>query len=155
MSSYRYILRVGIPATDLRILRDAFEDEPLSLREILGEATFQQQLDDLSLVVDLQVPEPWENFSRDIEVLSVYLAAPVSGVEIRVAGSDTEGWRWIGMKGEVVRVPLTLSLEQDGSVEIVGVDGERLAKMLPTMPRWAQSLFAPRVPRLYEAAAAV
>jgi len=143
---FRYLLEIDVPATDVRVLLDALEDEPMELWERLGAAEIRRQLAEFAISVDESTPERWERFDRDVEMLSTYLAAPVVGTEIRI--DDTrepallEGWRIIGRGGEVVRIALDLSLTDDGGININGASVDELAAQLPDFPRWAQSLLA-------------
>lgn len=144
--THRYLLHVDIPATDARVLRDAFEGEPLSLPTRIGDDELKRQLDELQLNVDLETTEPWDDFVRDIEILSTYLAAPVVATELIVGPgvNEVSGSRIIGRGGEVVRVALEVTQGEDG-IEITGEDREQLARDLPSFPRWAQSVLAPRL----------
>lgn len=141
---YRYVLHVDIPATDVRVLLDAFEGEALELKDHLGEAELQRQLHSSVLSLDTVFPTRWAGLESDLEILSTYLAAPVVATEVvERAHGVSEAWRLIAHRGEVVRV----ALELDDSHGILGEDVDELVRQLPALPRWAQSLLAPRIPR--------
>lgn len=145
---YRYILHVDIPATDVRVLLDALDDEPLELAVQLGKEELRRQLESSVLSVDTQSEKRWDKLDADLEILSTYLAAPVVAIELVIDGAAAHGHRILARQGEVVRVALELAQTEDGSVDIVGEDIDKLTAQLSGLPRWAQSLLAPRIPRV-------
>ncbi len=148
MGDFRYLLSAEIPATSLRRVRDALRDEPLSLRDRIGSDELARQLDEFKLCVDLAFDEEWGELVADIEILSTYLPSPVIGTEIHAAAhSDPRGWRLLGRAGEVVRIALDVVRLPDGTIEVIGENEEQLRAQLATLPRWAQSLLAPRLKR--------
>lgn len=143
--SYRYLVHIDVPATHAAVLRDALQDEPLSMGSVLGAEELQRQLDELTISIDVVRDARWDELDSDIEILSTYLAAPVLATEVAV-GPDVHAWRLIGRAGEVVRVKLDVARDADGTIDIRGENLEGLAMQLPTLPRWAQSLLAQRLP---------
>ena len=141
-----YALHVDIPATDVRVLMDALDGEQLGLTTELGEDELRQQIEAGALMIDARAETRWTWLEQDLEVLSRYLAAPLVAREIAV-GDDVRGWRILARGGEVVRIPLAIARADDGQLEVTGENIEELTRQLPDMPRWAQSLLAPRVPR--------
>ena len=81
---WRYSLRVEIPATDAAILVDALEGEPFGLRARLGAEELQRQIKELVLTVQAASARRWEDFAKDIEILSVYIVGHIVGCEIHV-----------------------------------------------------------------------
>jgi hypothetical protein len=138
--TYRYELHVEVPPTEAAVLSDALEGEDLSLRDRLGEPVFRAQLAAEEIAIDEVVEAPWVEFAHDIEVLSTYLSVLIRGREIIVSheGGATlvSGALFLGRRGELVRLPLSLSW--DASHEKVvdhGVD-EAAARKLDDLPDW-------------------
>jgi hypothetical protein len=133
------MLRADIPATDVQVILDALDGEPLSLAEAIGDEELRRRIRGGTLSVDLATDTPFD-LGHDVEVLSTYLAAPVVATEIAI-GDRVIAERIVGRGGETVRVPLD-TVWSDGELEIMGENEEALERALPTMPRWAQSLLA-------------
>lgn len=147
-SEYRYLLDVDVPATDVLVVLDALDGEQLELSRRLGASEVRRQLDNFRLQVDYTTPDRLV-LERDIEILSTYLAAPVSATEIAIDKTHDppalQAWRVLGRNGEVVRIELDVAWTDDGTVDIAGANQDTLAEQMPALPGWAQSLLALRM----------
>ncbi len=147
MTRHQYQVHADVPATDVMVLLDALDGERLELTERLGAGELERQIESFTIDVDHTWPTRWAALDQDLEVLSRYLAAPMSATEVIVPDAGpASGSRLLAWHGEVVRFPLKVHRTHDGVV-IDGEDLEALAIALPRMPGWAQSLLAPRLPR--------
>ena len=142
--TYRYQLTADIPPTELAKVKDALAGEPLALADLVGAQELQRQLDALRVSVDVVRSQRWTAFPKDIEILSTYLSTTVVATEIESGPERVRAWRHIGRGGEVVMIALDAERTPDGSLDVRGENQEALAMQLPDLPRWAQSMLAPR-----------
>jgi hypothetical protein len=150
---WRYLLHVEIHPTDAAVLRDALEDEPFGLKKRLGAAEIDRQIDAFEISVDAQSLERWDDFDKDIEILSVYLSEYIEGTEIQV--EPTKGapvlhaWKIVGRRGEVVRLEREVSWDEQSIV----VGEEELAplkKRWASFPEWVRDAMRLKHPHLRE-----
>jgi hypothetical protein len=143
-SPYRYELHVEIPATDAAVLVDALEGEPFGLGKRLGADELNRQIRELELSVRTTSSQRWDDFEKDIEILSIYLPQFIEGREIHVdAGAvppKVEGWKIVGHRGETERLRLDVSWdEESGAVVGGGDDIADIERRWSTLPSWMQS----------------
>jgi hypothetical protein len=141
---YRYVLHVEIPATEVAILVDALDGEAFSLRDRIGRAELLRQLESGELAVDATSEERWPGFQKDIETLSVYLSAPLSGREMRVEPGPSapvvEGWLVLALRGASERVALDIAWDEatESPVER-GIDKEAARTRWKALPAWVRA----------------
>ena len=144
MPIYHYRMLVDIHGTDVRILRDALDGEPLRLAEVIGSEALEAQIADFALDIDTQTEERWSWLDDDLAILSTYLPGRLEALEVIVDGDALSGTRHIAHRGEVVQVPLLLSRTADG-IRVDGADGESLADSFQSLPGWARTALAAHV----------
>ncbi len=150
---FLYRLHVDIEPTDAPVLRDALEDEPFGLRYRIGQHALNRQLSEYELSVNAHSSQRWDDFDKDIEVLSVYLSQYIVGYEMQVrptAGAPLlDGWKVVGCRGEVVR--LLIGLEWNAREEQVVIHQEDIAdltKRWEQLPEWLRNAMRLKYPRL-------
>jgi hypothetical protein len=149
---YLYELRVEISATDAAVLVDAIEGEPLGLRTRIGAAEIERQIRELELSVAARSDARWDDFEKDLEILSVYLAQDIVGLEVHVtpgaSGDAVEAYRIVGHRGETARLRLDLAPDPKTG-ELTGAENlAELARRWPTLPEWIRSAMRNKHPTL-------
>jgi hypothetical protein len=148
-----YKLHLEIHPTDAAVLRDALEDEPFGLRKRMGAAALNRMIEAFDIHIDSTSAERWEDFEKDIEILSIYLSEYISGTEIQV--EPTKGapilhaWKIVGRRGEVVRLELEASW--DGKEVVLGEEEiGPLEKRWASFPEWVRDAMRLKHPHLRE-----
>lgn len=148
---YRYHLDVEVPATEVAVLVDAMEGEPLSMKARVGWTTLKNQLvTDQRITVDMLGDEAWADFENDIRILSNYLSEPIVGREVYVEpGEDRplmQGWLVIGYRGETARVPLSFSWSRRALAFVDhGVAKNELDPPWDELPPWVKDAIGPEL----------
>jgi len=150
---FRYRMRVDVEPVDARMLRDALEDEPFGLRERYGMAEIERQLGEHELVVSTSSTERWEDFTSDLEIVSVYLSQYVVGHEIEV--TPTKGapilnaWKIVACRGESVRLDCDVLWDhRQGRVELHDENLEGIVERWSELPEWLRNALRLKYPRL-------
>ncbi len=149
---FRYQLDVEIEPVDMRVVRDALEDEPFGLRERYGPEEIERQLQDFGLRFNTSSTDRWSDFDADIEILSVYLSQYIVGYEIEV--SPTAGapkltaWKIVGCRGETVRLDAEVQWDHRNDEVVIGEeDVDRLADRWADLPEWLRNAMRLKHPR--------
>jgi len=149
--SWRYQLRVEIPATEAAILKDALAGEPFGLRARLGAEELDRQIAALELHVDAVSAERWQDFEKDLEILSVYLTEYVVGREIHVqleaASPRVEAWKIIARRGQTVRLSLLVDWD-GGRIVDRGEDLDDVKRRWASFPEWVRGALRANHPKL-------
>lgn len=150
---YRYRLFVDVEPVDVRMLRDALEDETLGLRERYGMAEIERQLEDYELRFHTSTTTRWEDFEADIGVLSIYLSQFIVGHELVM--TPTRGapliraTKIVGCRGDTVRLAVhALWDPQEQTVELGEEDVDALVERWPELPDWLHNALRLKYPRL-------
>jgi hypothetical protein len=150
---FRYLLSVEIHPTDAAVLRDALEDEPFGLKKRMGAAALNRQIDAFEISVDTVSTERWEDFDKDIEILSVYLSEYIEGTEIEI--EDTAGapvlhaWKIVGRRGEVIRLEREVQWDAKESAIVIGEEALKpLEKRWKSLPEWVRDGMRAKHPHL-------
>src|SRR5260221_9072065 len=145
---FRYVMNVEVDAMDLEPLQSGLEDEPgFQLGRLVGEKELGAMLADGELRFDLTVEARFHDFGACLEVLSVYLSEYLSGVEV-VEELDGAGrrasvrcWRYVGRRGELIKVPLEHAISMGREVVPGREDVSALREMWPGLPQWARDAY--------------
>jgi hypothetical protein len=157
---FRYDLQVEVPATEVRVLVDALEGEPLSLKTRLGWPSIKAQIElDQRITAEILADDPWPDFENDLRAISVYLAEPISGREVYVAPGGEEpmleGWLVVARRGDSARVPLALEWDEDQNMLVDrGVDRAALEPRWEELPDWVKRAIGPGLRAAADSAAA-
>jgi hypothetical protein len=150
---YRYRLVVDVEPVDMRMLRDALEDEPLGLRERYGMAELDRQLANFELSFHTSSTKRWDDFEADIGILSVYLSQYIVGHEIEVeptrGAPRLRASKIVGCRGETVRLAVHVHWDhRDKSVALGDEDLEALAERWEQLPEWLRNALRLKHPQL-------
>ena len=145
---YTYAMDHDISGEDLEPLSSGLEDERgFVLGELVGQNELAKMLGAAHLDFHVTVAERFRPFDQCIEILSVYLPEYVFGVEVveeldvGLKRSSVRCWRYIGRRGEVVKVALEYAVSLNREILPGREDVASLRAMWTTLPQWAQNAY--------------
>lgn len=149
---WRYIVRIHVPGTEAAILRDALEGEPVGLATRLGEGELERQIRELEIDVDEVSDERWDDFARDLEIMSLYLTSNVEGIEIQIDdGPELRGFELIARRGEVVRLEVEVGWNAQEQSLVIGEEKlDALESQWSSLPDWIRTAMLAKHPELAE-----
>lgn len=143
---WHYHLEHGIDGGDRQNLPLAIEGETIAFeRHVGGREQLEEMIRRGAIVFRKTLEEPLAGFDEDVRLLATFLFTIVRALEVREevpAGTDVtkvRATKILGCRGDVVRVPLLVGVEEDRLV----VDPERddvdhIAAHWTEYPRWFQ-----------------
>jgi hypothetical protein len=137
-----------VDAVDLESLCSGLEDEPgFNLADLLGAKDLAAMLASGEIRFDVPRLDRFHGFGTCVEVISVYLSEYVSGIEV-VEELDASArrtavrcWRYVGRRGELVKVPLEHAISLTREVLPGREDVAALRAMWPELPQWARDAY--------------
>lgn len=143
---WHYHLRHEIDGSDRQNLPLAIEGESISFeRHVGGREQLEEMIRRGTIDFRKTLEEPLSSFDEDVRLLATFLFTIVRALEVREevpAGIDVakvRATKILGCRGDVVRVPLVVLVEEDRLV----VDPDRddvdlIAARWTAYPRWFQ-----------------
>jgi hypothetical protein len=150
---YKYSLSVEIEPTDIGVIRDALEDEPFAIGDLMGKPALERAIASGLLAFEAESVAELPHFERDIGTLSVYLSQYIIGREYFVRPTQgapiLRGSMIVGRMGETVR--LELDVLWDARAQKIDDNGPDLAEATrrwAELPVWARDALRLEHPRL-------
>lgn len=144
MVRHCYYLQLPVEGLDRGNLPDALEDEELPLTDLVPLAEVCRQVREGEFTFLHEGEERLREFGKNLEVFSVYLPQVVRGFHLEIESEgDSEkllsAEKWLGVKGEVVALPLRLPDSLDPSdLDPEADDLDYLRREWANLPRWVQ-----------------